>query len=542
MSKYIFVTGGVVSGLGKGITNASIGLILRSSGLSVDVIKFDPYLNVDPGTMSPYEHGEVYVLADGSETDLDLGHYERFLNTDLTGISSVTSGKIYSTILDQEREGKFLGKNVQLIPNVTNYIKECFVRDMTSDVRLIEIGGSTGDYEGDIFLESMRQFKREIGDDMFHIHLGYVPFLDCSGEFKTKPLQVSLRELSRSGLQPDMIVARYKEEPDHELTSENLRKLALFSKLPPENVLALPDLDSIYKVPVLLQNLHIENVLEKFLKRDLKPVLPDFFSHIDSENIVKSVKIAVVAKYTKLLDSYLSIFESLKIAGVQNHAKIEIVLIDAEKLEENNQDEFDKLHQVKGVIVPGGFGSRGMEGKIKAIKWCRESGTPYLGICLGLQMAVLEFARDVCNIQAVTAEMYDNRSDLVYKKVLIDLMPEQFKTDQKGGTMRLGLYTCNLQEGTLAYDQFKSPVIQERHRHRLEVQNQYVPELESHGLVISGKHFRDEQKSDYLVEIIELSKSIHPYFIATQSHPEFLSRPGKPHPLFDGLVKASLEI
>ena len=542
MSKFIFVTGGVVSGLGKGITNASIGLILRSSGLSVDVIKFDPYLNVDPGTMSPYEHGEVYVLEDGSETDLDLGHYERFLNTNLTGISSVTSGKIYGTILDQEREGKFLGKNVQLIPHVTNHIKHCFVRDMKTDVRLIEIGGSTGDYEGDIFLESLRQFKHEMGDDVFHIHLGYVPFLDCSGEFKTKPLQVSLRELSRSGLQPDMIVARYTPEADHELSSENLRKLALFSKLPPENVLALPDLDSIYKVPVYLQNLHIESVLEKFLGQKLTPKLPEFFDSVDNSANHTKVKIGVVAKYTKLMDAYLSIFESLKIAGVNNQAKVEIVLIDAEKLEENNQEELNRLYEVKAVIVPGGFGSRGMEGKIQAVKWCRENRIPYLGICLGLQMAVLEFARNVCGLDAVSSEMFETRDDLAGKSVVIDLMPEQFQVEHKGGTMRLGLYQCNVEQETVAFEQFKSPVIQERHRHRLEVQNEFVPVMELKGLVISGKHFRDEQKSDYLVEIIELPKTVHPYFVAIQSHPEFLGRPGNPHPLFDGLVKASLKI
>jgi CTP synthase len=543
MPKYIFVTGGVVSGLGKGITNASIGLLLRSSGLTVDVVKLDPYLNVDPGTMSPYEHGEVYVLADGSETDLDLGHYERFLDTDLTGISSVTSGKIYSRILDQEREGRFLGKNVQLIPHVTNYIKHCFVRNTNTDVRLIEIGGSTGDYEGDIFLESLREFKLEFGKDVFHIHLGYIPFLECSGEYKTKPLQVSLRELSRSGLQPDMIVARYAKKEGAELTFENLRKLAMFSNLPPENILALPDLSSIYKVPSFIQKLQVMEVLGKFLERDLKPKLPEFYQKIDKNHLEHRVKIGVVAKYTKLLDSYLSIFESLKIAGIENNAKVEIVLIDAEKLDASDKnEEWDRLYEVKGVIVPGGFGVRGMMGKIKAIKYCRESKIPYLGICLGLQMAVVEFAQNVCGIAAVSSEMYESRVDLTDKQVVIDLMPEQFKTELKGGTMRLGIYDCELEKGSLAHQLFGKTQIQERHRHRLEVQNEYVPELESKGLKISGKHFKNQKNSDFLVEIVELDQSEHPYFIATQSHPEFLSRPGKPHPLFDGLVKASLKI
>jgi CTP synthase len=543
MPKYIFVTGGVVSGLGKGITNASIGLLLRSSGLTVDVVKLDPYLNIDPGTMSPYEHGEVYVLADGSETDLDLGHYERFLDTDLTGISSVTSGKIYSRILDQEREGRFLGKNVQLIPHVTNYIKHCFARSTNTDVRLIEIGGSTGDYEGDIFLESLREFKLEFGKDVFHIHLGYVPFLECSGEYKTKPLQVSLRELSRSGLQPDMIVARYAKKEGAELTFENLRKLAMFSNLPPENILALPDLSSIYQVPAFIQKSQVMKVLSKFLERDLNPILPEFYQNKVQSQLKHTVKIGIVAKYTKLLDSYLSIFESLKIAGIENDSKIEIVLIDAEKLDASDQnEEWDRLYEVKGVIVPGGFGVRGMMGKIKAIQYCRESKTPYLGICLGLQMAVVEFAQNVCGIVAVSSEMYESRVDLVGKAVVIDLMPEQFKTELKGGTMRLGIYDCNLEKDSLAHSLFGKTAIQERHRHRLEVQNEFVPNLESKGLKISGKHFKNQNQNDYLVEIIELDQTQHPYFIATQSHPEFLSRPGKPHPLFDGFVKASLKI
>ncbi|MEM1312227.1 MAG: CTP synthase [Patescibacteria group bacterium] len=541
MPKYIFVTGGVVSGLGKGITNASVGLLLRSSGLKVDVVKLDPYLNIDPGTMSPYEHGEVYVLADGSETDLDLGHYERFLDTELTSTASVTSGKIYSRILDQEREGKFLGKNVQLIPHVTRYIKHCFVRNSGVDVRLIEIGGSTGDYEGDIFLESLREFKLEFGKDSFHIHLGYIPFLECSGEYKTKPLQVSLRELSRSGLQPDVIVARYAKRVDVELSSENLRKLAMFSNLPPENILALPDLDSIYKVPTYIKNLKIVDLLSKFLGYSLQPKLPTFYQKIEKNKFNKSIKIGVVAKYTKLIDAYLSIFESLKIAGIENSINVDVVLIDSEKLDAQVKNaEWRKLYEVKAVIVPGGFGVRGMNGKIQAIKYCRENRIPYLGICLGLQMAVVEFARNVCKLDAVSSEMFESRVDLVGKDVIIDLMPEQFKTELKGGTMRLGVYDCNIQQGTLARDLFGCDVVQERHRHRLEVQNEYLPLLISKGMIVSGKHFKSKDRDEHLVEMIELNQEDHPYFIATQSHPEFLGRPGTPHPLFDGLIKACL--
>lgn len=544
MPKYIFVTGGVVSGLGKGITAASIGLILKSSGLTVDAIKFDPYLNIDPGTMSPYEHGEVYVLQDGSETDLDLGHYERFLNVNLTDISSVASGKIYSKILDKERDGAYLGKNVQLIPHVTNYIKECFAREINSDVRIIEIGGSTGDYEADIFLESLRQFRQENKENIFHIHLGFVPFLACSGEYKTKPLQVSVRELSRAGLQPDMIVARYTKEKEQNLNTEHLKKLALFSNLPDENIISIPDLDNIYQVPLFLEDTTAKIVLEKFLQTKLNSQLPEFYSKIQNYQKLPTVKVAIIAKYTKLTDAYLSIFESLKIAGVEQNIRVEPILIDAEKLNDKVKSEWESLHSTQAVIVPGGFGNRGVEGKILAIKWARENKIPFLGICLGMQLAIIEFARHICNVNnAISSEMYESRAELVDKNVIIDLMPSQFKSERKGGTMRLGNYTCRIKEGSLAYTLFKIENIVERHRHRLEVQSEYINLLEEKGLVISGKYFSEQtvdQKNEkqYLVEIIELDQNTHPYFIATQSHPEFLSRPGKPHPLFLGLIDA----
>ena len=545
------MTGGVVSGLGKGITAASIGLILKSSGLSVDAVKFDPYLNVDPGTMSPYEHGEVYVLKDGSETDLDLGHYERFLNVNLTGISSVTAGKIYTHILDREREGQFLGKNVQLIPHVTNYIKECFARDSSCDVRIIEIGGSTGDFEGEVFLESFRQFRRENKGQVLHVHLGYVPFLKCSGEYKSKPLQTSIRELLKSGLQPDIVVARYSIENGIDLDQSILDKIALFSNLGNENVIALPDLENIYKVPLyLLSNSNIQNSLQTYLKTELQPVLPDFFKKIQNPLKFK-VKIGIVAKYNKLLDSYLSIIEALKIAGVELNSEVEIIVLDAEALEKKDPEVWDNLKNVQGIIVPGGFGNRGMEGKILAAQYARENQIPYLGICLGLQMAIVEFARNICGVPAYSSEMFSSRDEMLNKEIVIDLMPDQLNIYKKGGTMRLGDYDCWIEPDTLASRLFTDwgsttqdhkIKITERHRHRLEVQSKYISTFEEKGMVISGKHWYLDKNQDqkFLVELVELEKTVHPYFISTQSHPEFLGRPNKPHPLFKGLVEAAL--
>jgi len=545
------VTGGVVSGLGKGITAASIGLILKSSGLSVDAVKFDPYLNVDPGTMSPYEHGEVYVLKDGSETDLDLGHYERFLNVNLTGISSVTAGKIYTHILDREREGQFLGKNVQLIPHVTNYIKECFARDSSCDVRIIEIGGSTGDFEGEVFLESFRQFRRENKGQVLHVHLGYVPFLKCSGEYKSKPLQTSIRELLKSGLQPDIVVARYSIENGIDLDQSILDKIALFSNLGNENVIALPDLENIYKVPLyLLSNSNIQNSLQTYLKTELQPVLPDFFKKIQNPLKFK-VKIGIVAKYNKLLDSYLSIIEALKIAGVELNSEVEIIVLDAEALEKKDPEVWDNLKNVQGIIVPGGFGNRGMEGKILAAQYARENQIPYLGICLGLQMTIVEFARNICGVPAYSSEMFSSRDEMLNKEIVIDLMPDQLNIYKKGGTMRLGDYDCWIEPDTLASRLFTDwgsttqdhkIKITERHRHRLEVQSKYISTFEEKGMVISGKHWYLDKNQDqkFLVELVELEKTVHPYFISTQSHPEFLGRPNKPHPLFKGLVEAAL--
>lgn len=539
--KYIVVTGGVVSGIGKGITAATVGLILKSCGLSVDVIKFDPYLNIDPGTMSPFEHGEVYVLDDGSETDLDLGHYERFLETNLTGISSVTAGKVYNTILQQEREGAFLGKNVQLIPNVTNHIKACFSKDFDDDVRLIEIGGSTGDMEGDIFLESFRQFRLENPGNVFHIHLGYIPYLACSGEYKSKPMQSSLRELLQSGLQPDMVILRSEATNLRPLDQSIIDKIALFSNLTPDAVISLPDMGSIYEVPMYALKTTLLGNLEAFFGRSFAPKLPDFYDKYKPVSVLKDeIVIGLVTKYTKLADAYLSVFESCKIAGVEQGVKVKVMMIDSDS--ETLEKDID---EVQGIIVPGGFGKRGMEGKIKAIKYTRENNIPFLGICLGLQMAVVEYARNVCGLDVHSSEMFDNEEEKAGKQCIIDFIPGQENIKKKGGTMRLGSYECHIQgdntQSTLAYRLYEVNKTLERHRHRLEVQNAFVPVLELNGMKITGKyHFESPIRNDkYLVEIVELDTSVHPYFIAIQSHPEFLSRPSKAHPLFKGLVEAA---
>ncbi len=386
-ARYIVVTGGVVSGLGKGIMGASIGLILKSSGISVEALKMDPYLNVDPGTMSPYEHGEVYVLGDGAETDLDLGHYERFLQTNLTKRSTMSAGRIYQAILNQEREGAYLGHTVQLIPHITDYIKQVY-RTIESEVKIIEIGGSTGDMEAEVFLESLRQFRRDHPGRVLHVHLGYVPYLKVSAEYKSKPLQNSLRELLRLGIQPDVIAARY--EPDHGiLPTSLLEKIALFGNLEAQQVLMAPDLPSIYSVPVhLLENTGIKNILSEFMGRELVPELPKFFGDIQKPKDC-IVKVALVSKYVKLTDAYLSVIESIKIAATANNVDCVIAILDAD-----DPDLLKSLEKYDAVIVPGGFGARGMEGKIKAIEYIRTNKVPFLGICLGLQLAVVEFARE----------------------------------------------------------------------------------------------------------------------------------------------------
>lgn len=568
-TKYIFVTGGVVSGLGKGITAASIGLILKTNGYNVDAIKFDPYLNVDPGTMSPYEHGEVFVLGDGTECDLDLGHYERFLDTNLTSISSVTAGKIYSNILEGERRGDYLGKNVQLIPHVTNYIKERFTRDSDSiDVRIIEIGGSAGDMEGEIFMEAIRQFRQNNRGQVLHFHLGYVPFLECSGEYKTKPFQNSLRELLRTGLQPDVLVARYEKKEGIYFEQNLIQKLALFGNVEEDFVIKVPDLKSIYEVPIhLYQDIGVHKKLESFILQNigkLNQPLPEFFNQYNSDLEHKkryqmkiatnqNIRVAVVGKYgSKLGDADYSVMQSLSIAGFYAGCNVIPVVIAAEDLETQYTD-VDKFVEMNAImescdafLVLGGFGNRGMEGKILAAKYARENKKPFLGICLGLQMAVVEFARNVCGLNAFSAEMLEENGNLEAtstKDMVIDYMKGQDSIQKKGGTMRLGNYECEVVPSTLASQLFEVSKTVERHRHRLEVQTKYLDQFAAKGLNVSGKFYytAGSGKQEYLPEIMELDQSIHPYFIGIQSHPEMLSRPTKAHPLFLGLIKACLK-
>jgi CTP synthase len=557
-TKYIFVTGGVVSGLGKGITAASIGLILKANGYKVDAIKFDPYLNVDPGTMSPYEHGEVFVLGDGTECDLDLGHYERFLDTDLSSISSITAGKIYSNILEGERRGDYLGKNVQLIPHVTNYIKERFTSDNENiDVRIIEIGGSAGDMEGEIFMEAIRQFRQNNRGQVLHFHLGYVPFLECSGEYKTKPFQNSLRELLRTGLQPHILVARYEKKLEHDIAKEQLDKLALFGNVEPECIIAVPDLESIYAVPSHFYGSQVMKRLEEFVGGNiLEKPLPLFFQQRGKVlNPLKTIKLAVVGKYgSKLGDADYSVMQSIQIAAFYAGCEVENLIIAAEDLENNVEETWQKVRSADAFLVLGGFGNRGMEGKILAVQYARENKKPFLGICLGLQMAVVEFARNVCGLNAFSAEMLEALSHTgtgsfatfkmteIPKDIVIDYMLGQETIQKKGGTMRLGNYECDIVSNTLASQLFGVNKTVERHRHRLEVQTKYLEILSQNGLHVSGKfnYTSGEGKQEYLPEIMELDQNIHPYFIGIQSHPEMLSRPTKAHPLFLGLIKACL--
>jgi CTP synthase len=528
--KYIFVTGGVVSGIGKGILAASIGYVLKSSGFDVDALKMDPYLNVDPGTMSPYEHGEVFVLKDGKETDLDLGNYERFMDIDLDKNSSISSGFIYTEIIKNEREGKYLGKTVQMIPHVTNYIKEKYgYAKKNIKFKIIEIGGSTGDIEAEVFLESLRQFKVE-HSEVLHIHLGYIPFLKVVGEYKSKPLQNSIKELLRLGLQPDVLVLRYEENEKVKITKNFMEKVALYTNVDIDSIIKFPDLDSIYQSPkYLIENTPIIPRLEKFANQSINPILNDFFKG-SNNSYNRTIKIALIAKYSGLSDSYLSVIESIKIASAYNKVNCVIQILDSE-----DSNLLECLCNYDGYIVPGGFGKRGLEEKINAIKWIRENKKPFLGICLGLQMSVLEFLRNKCKVSnAISSEMLEEGIENA-GNIAIDLMKSQINELKKGATMRLGDYECIVKKDTLAFKLYNKELIVERHRHRLEVQNQYIKTLEQSGMIISGIH---QLENEFLVEIVELDKSIHPYFIAIQSHPEFLSRPDKPHPLFDGLIKA----
>jgi CTP synthase len=535
MAKYIFVTGGVVSALGKGIAAASLGQLLKARGLKVVLQKFDPYLNVDPGTMSPFQHGEVFVLDDGAECDLDLGHYERFTDTALAQINNLTSGVVYETILQRERKGEYLGRTVQVIPHVTDEIKRRIKlpadQDSGIDVIITEIGGTVGDIESLPFLEAIRQFRldRPVGDTLC-VHLTLVPYIAAAGEIKTKPTQHSVRELRSIGIQPDILMCR-AEVP---VPDEARRKIALFCNVPPESVINAVDVPSIYQVPLEFHKQDLDSQVCHRLGLDVPEVdLTDWETMVSIIlNPPEHVKIAVVGKYVELKDAYKSISESFVHAGIPNHVGVDLVWVDSESLEGREvgdrclEDAFADCH---GILVPGGFGDRGIQGKINAVRFARERGVPYFGICLGLQVAMIEIGRDVVGLPMANSSEFDPAAE----HAVIDLMLEQRGITDMGGTMRLGAYPCVLTDDTLAATCYQEAEISERHRHRYEVNNAYRGQFADHGIVFSGLSPDGE-----LVEIIELPD--HPFFLAVQFHPELKSRPNRPHPIFKAFVAAAV--
>jgi CTP synthase len=531
MAKFIFVTGGVVSSLGKGITAASLGRLLKSRGLKVVIQKLDPYINVDPGTMSPYQHGEVFVTEDGAETDLDLGHYERFIDVNVSKSSNVTTGVIYSAVINKERRGDYLGATIQVIPHITNEIKNRVLRleeEFKPDIVISEIGGTVGDIESLPFLEAIRQLKSDLGRNrVMYIHVTLVPYLKVANELKTKPTQHSVKELRSIGIQPDVVVCR-TEQP---LSSEMKDKLALFCDIDREAVIQAIDVDSIYEVPMKMEEEGLAAFTVNHLKLQCNP--PNLSGWRDMVEKMKklqdTVTIGLVGKYVSLPDAYLSVAEALRHAGLYHDSAVKIKWINSEEVEPGNVDAH--LDDVDGILVPGGFGDRGIEGKITAIKYARERQIPFLGICLGMQLAVVEYARHVVGWQRANSSEFDATTPYP----VIDLQPEQKELDQMGGTMRLGRYPCKLVEGSVAHRSYGSIEISERHRHRYELNNQYRDVLAEKGLVFSGATPPD----GYLVEIVELPN--HPWFVATQFHPEFKSRPYKPHPLFRDFVGASIK-
>ena len=529
MVKYVFVTGGVVSGLGKGITAASLGRLLKARGYRVTMQKFDPYINVDPGTMNPIQHGEVFVTDDGTETDLDLGHYERFINESLNHNSNITTGKIYWSVLNKERRGEYGGGTVQVIPHITNEIKDHIYKDNNDDytISIIEVGGTVGDIESQPFLEAIRQFQAEVGrENAIMIQVTLIPYLKASGEMKNKPTEASVKALQSMGIWPDILVCR----SDYPIDDNMREKIALFCNVKKEHVLQNLDAPSLYEVPLMLEKEKLAQAVCECLKLPCpEPDLDkwkDMVSRLIHPN--NKVTISLVGKYVALHDAYLSVAEALKHAGIANHAEVNIRWIDAEKLTSENIEEF--LHDTDGILVPGGFGPRGTEGKILAIRYAREKNIPYLGICLGMQLAIIEFARNVIGIKdAASIELEPDT-----KNPVIALMPEQNGVVNIGGTLRLGAYPCVLKEGTRAAKLYGKLDISERHRHRYEVNNDYREKLIENGMILSGL-----SPDGRIVEMIELKD--HPYFVATQAHPEFKSRPDDPHPLFYGLIEAALK-
>lgn len=527
-TKYIFVTGGVVSGLGKGITAASLGRLLKSRGLKVTMQKFDPYLNIDPGTMNPFQHGEVFVTDDGAETDLDLGHYERFIDENLSQNSNVTSGRIYWNVLQNERNGHYNGGTVQVIPHITNEIKNRIALGKENvDVAIVEVGGTVGDIESQPFLESIRQFQHDVGhENAILIHVTLIPYLKASGEMKTKPTQASVKELQGMGIQPDVLVCR----SEYPLTEDIRGKIALFCNVPVSHVLQNLDVEYLYEAPLAMEREKLADVvLQSLCLENRKPDLTDWIQMVDHlKHPEDRVNIAIVGKYTQLHDAYLSVVEALKHGGISCKAKVEFTWVDSEELNEKNLDK--QLHDVDGILVPGGFGNRGTEGMILAAQYARVHKIPYLGICLGMQMAIVEFARHVLGYEdANSIELAPETTHPV-----IALMPDQEQVEDLGGTLRLGSYPCVLKDDSLSLALFGKKEIQERHRHRYEVNNAYRDELNEKGMSIAGT-----SPDGHIVEMIEISG--HPFFVGTQGHPEFKSRPNHAHPLFRGFVQAAVD-
>jgi CTP synthase len=534
MPKFLFMTGGVVSSVGKGITVASIGRLLKSRGLSVALMKLDPYINVDPGTMSPYQHGEVFVTDDGAETDLDLGHYERFTDEAASQASNVTTGQVYNAVIGKERRGGYLGGTIQVIPHITNEIKDhmrTLAEQTSADVVIVEVGGTVGDIEGEPFLEAIRQMRNEVGrDNAIYLHVTLLPYIGATKELKTKPTQHSVKELLRAGIQPDVILCR----SDYSVPGEIQDKIALFCNIEPRAVVPLVTASSIYEVPLMLEDAGLGDFLVEKLglvAQAQEPELTEWRALVERIHAEKPfVRVALVGKYVELHDAYLSVMESLSHAGWSVGVDVQIDWIDSQKLETDWAEYEPRLAAADGIIVPGGFGERGIEGKIRAASYARIRHIPYLGLCLGLQVAVIEFARDVLRLeQANSGEFNDKSPDKV-----IDLMPNQRQISDKGGTMRLGQWVCCLTPGSQAEQAYGAPIVFERHRHRYEVNIAYHKRLQQAGMRFSGK-----SADNKLVEIIELPD--HPWFVATQFHPEFKSRPTRPHPLFRGFVAASVE-
>ena len=534
-TKYIFVTGGVVSSLGKGITAASLGRLLKSRGYRVTIQKFDPYINIDPGTMSPYQHGEVFVTDDGAETDLDLGHYERFIDINLSKNSNTTTGKIYQSVINKERRGDYLGGTVQVIPHITNEIKERVFRvgqQDNADFVITEIGGTVGDIESLPFLEAIRQVKKDVGkNDVLYIHVTLVPYISAAGELKTKPTQHSVKELRSIGISPDIIVCR-SEKP---ISKEMREKMAMFCDVDPEAVIQNLTARSIYEVPMLMEEQGLDTIVLRKLEMEDKPKdmqgWHDMVARI-LKKYDKKVTIAVVGKYVALQDAYISITESLRHAAVANEAELDIHWVNAEEIEADDTDMAKVMAGVDGILVPGGFGNRGIEGKIKAVQYAREHKIPFFGICLGMQCAVIEFARHVCGMADANSSEFNPNST----HPVIDLMPEQIDVEDLGGTMRLGLYPCKVYPDTLTSKAYNAELIYERHRHRYEFNNAFREKIVGKGLVLGGT-----LPNGRLVEIVELPESEHPWFLGAQFHPEFKSRPTNPHPLFREFVGAAVK-